>query len=160
MHDYETQHREELDFASSGRAYFKEIEKFREGLLANDAFSTLLMANPLPVLVIDRHRQIVVANPSALDATGNGEDAIGLRFGEFLGADHQMKEHRCGDPEGCANCNDLPAILQALGGSSVTEPGTLQIDGEGSKCGRYRVSAAPLACGDARFAILFLHPVD
>ncbi|MBN1248789.1 MAG: PAS domain-containing sensor histidine kinase [Anaerolineae bacterium] len=96
----------------SGCTLQEQVAKFarQEGLTA------ALEALPLPVLVVNDHRQIVYANQTLADLVGaeNGVALVGIRPGEALHCHHvDDGEAGCGTSPFCRYCGAARAIAEA-----------------------------------------------
>ncbi|MGF1656977.1 MAG: hypothetical protein ACFCU3_08375 [Verrucomicrobiales bacterium] len=158
QHLFETEHQENLEFAVSGRVGHQEVLEENRTLREDPTASALLNAFTQPVLVFNANQQIVYMNDSAQGLPDGGDQLLGLRFGEFLGTDHLMQGHRCGDPDGCANCNALPAIFSALSGQQSLEQGTLVMHPDSDQRKTYQLEGKPLPFQGKTFGMLILHP--
>lgn len=73
---------------------------------------------PLPVLILNAHRQIVFGNQPLLNILGlkNMNSLLGMRPGEAMGCVYSTKyEGGCGVSENCRQCGAVLAILDAIG---------------------------------------------
>ncbi len=160
-HTFEHTHREDTEFALSGRVAFHEIEKDRALFQSNPTACTLLAVLPIPAIVTNEQRQIVCVNPLALEMVGAAADSevLGLRLGEFFGIDHAFRDRECGQHGGCADCNSMQAIVSALNGQPAEELGQLAMfPRDPSRARTYALSARPLELDNRRLAVLFATP--
>lgn len=78
-----------------------------------------LNAVPMGILLLDRHRQIVLCNGAfhALALRARLEDVQGMRMGEALNCVHAYQEPGgCGCSDHCRHCGAAQAILKSLEG--------------------------------------------
>ncbi len=72
---------------------------------------------PLPLIVLNAHRQIVFSNKSFLDVLGIAElgGFLAHRPGEAMGCVYaDVEENGCGTSENCRECGALRAILESM----------------------------------------------
>lgn len=163
QHHYESNHKEDLEFAATDRISFEAIQQAHKDLLATPAVAQILEAVPLALVIFDNHRQVIHANSKALELSGStrASEVIGLRMGEFLGDDHHMEGLNCKKDE-CQNCNAMDAIVGALRGDSIFQEKKLVMhprDPEDKTL--YQISGSPLTLHDgSQGAIICLQPVE
>jgi len=93
----------------------------RQALLAATLnASGVLDLLPVMVMVLNRNRQIVLANQRMQRWLGKGQaELLGLRAGEALGCDHRhASPDGCGTTAYCCHCGAARAILKSLQGAA------------------------------------------
>lgn len=132
----------------------------QRALFAPDAFAaTLLTAVPLPLIVINEHRQIVFANSAAqMLAGGDVERIFGQRPGEALGCLHAGDcGGGCGTSEHCRVCGLVAAAERGLGGAeAVNECRIDSVNGGIVQSLDLRVWARPLRREGMAFSVVAL----
>lgn len=111
-------------FASAERASDEEIRELHGKFCREASAVTLLEAFPGPAMVLNEHRQIVVANRVLLDALGAGDPAelLGRRPGEALGCVHSDEmPGGCGTSRACSVCGAVKAIVGCLDCKGMVE---------------------------------------
>ena len=106
-----------------------------------------LDAIPISLLILNRHRQIMLANAQTLKATGMDIDTIlGKRPGEAFGCVHACQEPGgCGTSEFCAKCGAARSILMGLDGhKNIQECNLLRRGNQGFEALDMQVSSAPI----------------
>ncbi len=109
------------EFAPAGRARPEETAAQAERFLALcPDLQAILDAVPDIVIALNRQRQIVFANRSALTLTGRQmTQLLGLRPGEALNCVHAFeREGGCGTTAFCSTCGAVRAILASQRGQS------------------------------------------
>lgn len=103
------------------------IRRQYEAVLSTPLMWRLLNAMPHAVLLLDMDRQIVYANPAALQKLGTNIDAaLGLRLGEAVGCVNAQNGGGCGTSKACAACGATNALGEALRGRSKTQECRIQ----------------------------------
>jgi signal transduction histidine kinase len=127
-------------FAPAERQSLAEVQASRR-LLATWPVEHLLECFPGPVAVLNRLRQIVLANEKFSRLAGKPlESLIGLRPGEALDCVHAgLNEPGCGTTRFCRYCGAVQAIVRSQRGESAVE-----------ECRLIRHSAAGEAALDLR----------
>jgi len=91
---------------------------------------------PGPVMVLNRDRQIVYANPATLAVTGaqQVQDILGLRPGEAVGCKHGRENlGGCGTTKFCRYCGAVNAILQSQQGRWACEECRINVSRGGTE---------------------------
>jgi len=94
------------------------LVKEQHALLHRNFIAPTLDAIPVVLLVLNRHRQVVLANTQAVQTTGKSqEELLGLRPGEAFGCIHAFEgPGGCGTTEFCSRCGAVQSILQGFDG--------------------------------------------
>lgn len=113
---------------------------------------------PLPLLVLNACRQIVLCNQAFLDMTGaQAPDVfLGRRLGETLGCVYSgAGQGGCGTSEHCRQCGALRATLDGLRtGERTQQDCQLIVKGaEGTSARDLRVFVAPWPMGQERYVV-------
>jgi PAS domain-containing protein len=104
-------------FAPPERASDQDLIDQRAALERQSLIKALLDAIPEFVVVLNRCRQIIMANQSMTDLLGLAEDKplVGLRPGEALDCIHAgAGPAGCGTSEFCRTCGAVQAILRSF----------------------------------------------
>lgn len=113
------------EFAPAERLPVEEVRERHRRLVATPLVAPLLESFPGPVLVLNAHRQAVLANQNLARLAARAlDELIGLRPGEILGCIHASKrDSGCGTTRFCRYCGAVRAILasQAAPGQVVDE---------------------------------------
>ncbi|WP_243358408.1 PAS domain-containing sensor histidine kinase [Fundidesulfovibrio terrae] len=124
-----------------------ELVREQNALLQRNFIATTLDAIPVVLLVLNQHRQIVLANAQAERTTGRDrQDLVGLRPGEAFGCVHAYGEPAgCGTTEFCSRCGALRSILAGMEGKkSVQECSFLRRKEFGIEAVDLQVSSSPI----------------
>jgi len=114
----------------AGRA---ELDALSTAVLGSGIVRGLLDAIPCPIAVLNRQRQILVANRAfrRLAAQPDGEELLGLRIGEALSCTRAMgNPGGCGTSKGCRSCGSLQAVAAAASGHPRAAESTLKRDAD------------------------------
>jgi hypothetical protein len=140
------------------RAGEAEVEAQATLLEAIPAIARMLEAIPAMAMVLNRERQIVLANQRAARFAGVGEpgELRGLRPGEIVNCVHAREAPGgCGATEACSVCGALKAIRIALAGRATTEPCWIVSRGNPrEKLLEIEFSTAPLEVEGELFTVL------
>jgi signal transduction histidine kinase len=100
-------------FAPAERADPQQIVAQREKLMADPVVHALLDCFPEPAMVLNRQRQIVLANDKlAVLLNQPRESLLGLRPGKALGCVHSSEDPSgCGTTRFCRSCGAVNALL-------------------------------------------------
>ncbi len=144
-------------FAPADRLERQEILNATQGL-HRQALASWFNAVPVPVIVLDEHRQIVFCNQAfrELARRSDPEDVIGLRPGEALGCvNADVMDAGCGTSIFCRHCGAAQAIVASLRGVPDTQECHLRRKPElGGGTLDIQVFARPVEYGDRSY-ILF-----
>lgn len=160
-HLFEQRHDENREFATGDRLVFHDIDKVHKSFVRNQSLLAVLEALRQPALVFEEHRQLVYANRSALKHTDaeTVQEVLALRLGEFLGTEHKMEGHQCGQIGGCADCNRLPSLIAALKGQQSEQVGELILFPENAENrARFTIRSSPLPIEGKTWALVLLEP--
>lgn len=97
------------------RAQIEQLRRLRQRLLAIPLLKTLLDGIPDGVMVLDPHRQMVLANQALLERLGLGDEeaVLGRRPGEAFGCIHyQTSPDGCGTTEFCRYCGAAQVLAE------------------------------------------------
>jgi signal transduction histidine kinase len=119
----------------------------QNALLTRNFIATTLDSIPVVLLVLNHHRQVVLANAQAEQTTGRSrQDLVGLRPGEAFGCIHAFGDPAgCGTTEFCSRCGALRAILTGMEGRKcVQECSFLRRKQYGIEAVDLQVSSSPI----------------
>ena len=140
------------------RAGADDLEAQTKILGAIPPLQRILNALPTMALVLNRQRQVVLANQRLVDFAGaTGIDELcGLRPGEVLRCIHANETSAgCGSTEHCTVCGALQAIVTAQFGVAQTQVCRLVRRTEaGEEPLELEVSACPVEVGGEQFLIV------
>jgi hypothetical protein len=142
-------------FASAERLPAPEVLRQHQSLLSHFIAQTL-DALPFIIVVLNRHRQIVLANAQALAATGaRMEDLLGKRPGEAFGCIHSGHcPGGCGTSEFCSQCGAVLSILMAVEGQAAArEYSLLRMNGPKLEAMDLKVSSSPILIEDSSYVL-------
>jgi signal transduction histidine kinase len=142
-------------FASAQRAGPQDIDRQTRLIAGQKLLGVLPDAVPCILLVVNEHRQIVLANERLLDLLSPGQrqaGVLGRRPGEVLGCVHAFEnDEGCGTTESCSLCGAVNAMLTSLhGGARVEECRITRANGEALDL---RVWTTPLALDGEQFTV-------
>lgn len=123
----------------------------------------MLDAVPSPLLILNRHRQIVFANEAAraLAPDGNAESLFGRRPGEALDCLHARAcAEGCGQAEACRVCGLGRSATEGLSGAERTSECRLTREGERPVALDLRVRLRPIESGGERFVVAALADIS
>jgi len=109
--------------APPDRLTIAEVSQERERL-SGHICSSYFDFFPLPLIVINSHRQIVFSNKAFLNVLGLDElgDFLGRRPGEAMGCLYSnVEKSGCGTSEYCRECGALKAVLESMLNGSKTQ---------------------------------------
>jgi hypothetical protein len=144
-----TRHSLETAFAPAERADPEALQDHHERLRADPLVRELLDSVPDWVVILNRQRQIVLANDSFTRLVGRPEHALlGMRIGEALDCIHAGLD-ACGTTEFCRMCGAVNAVLasQLTGRPDVKECRLTRRLGPDEAALDCRVWATPLVLG-------------
>ena len=122
-----------------------------------------LDAIPIIVLVLDRNRQVVMANAQTLHATGlEIDDLLGKRPGEAFNCVHALgSAGGCGTTEFCSRCGALRALLAGLEGRRSVQECSLTRHGQhGVEALDLQVSSSPIGIAGKDFVLFSVQDVS
>jgi hypothetical protein len=139
-------------FASPERAAHEQTASENSHLLAQSLVKILLNGFPEPAVILNRYRQIVLANDQlAALLNRSAESLVGQRPGEALKCIHRAEEAGgCGTSRFCRLCGAVNAIVncQRSGVADVEECRLTLESPQGSVSLDLRVWAIPFPLGD------------
>ncbi|WP_243313764.1 PAS domain-containing sensor histidine kinase [Fundidesulfovibrio agrisoli] len=139
-----------------------DICKIYEGLCGNFIAQTL-DAIPIIVIVLDRNRQVVLANAQTLHATGLPiEELLGKRPGEALNCVHALSAPRgCGTTQFCTRCGALRSLLAGLEGrKSVQECSLSRMGTQGVEALDLQVSSSPIEIEGSAYVLFSIQDMS
>ncbi len=150
-------------YASAERADREAIESSYKQI-SEHLCADLINLFPLPLLVLNTHRQIVLCNKAFMDLLGKHDlmDFLGMRPGEALHCVYAENEiNGCGTCEYCSKCNMLQAILESMRDQKTTQYDCqlLQSSDGAIKAKDLRVYVSPLHMGDEPHYILTAYDI-
>jgi len=105
------------------RLSINEVQEEREQL-SGHICSSYFDFFPLPLIVLNSHRQIVFSNKAFLDILGIHDlgNFLGLRPGEAMGCSYaHVEEAGCGTSTFCRECGALRAVLESMIGNAKAQ---------------------------------------
>jgi signal transduction histidine kinase len=144
-----------IELAATERASVEELQNQNRGFSEVPLLSQFLEAIPEAVLVLNRTRQIVLANRGLANLLGTeAEDSVrGLRFGEALACVHSDETAGgCGTTEFCRECGATKAIDSCQQGAADVQECRI-LRRPGGEALDLRVWATPLEVNDEEFTI-------
>jgi signal transduction histidine kinase len=136
------------------RAEASELEKQSRYFEQFPFLVNFIDAIPIPVMVLNRQRQVVYSNKVLLDITGkkNISSIFGMRPGEIFSCMHAYAEpDGCGSTEFCSTCGALKAIISTSQDNyAVEETRIIKAENEALDL---KVHSSPLKIGDELFTI-------
>jgi signal transduction histidine kinase len=143
---------------SAKRAAVEEIHAQAEILDAIPPLQRILNALPTMALVLNRERQVVLANQRLIEFAGATgiDDLCGLRPGEVLRCIHAAETPAgCGSTEHCTVCGALQAIVTAQFGVAETQVCRVRRrTAAGEEPLELEISACPVEMGGSQFLIV------
>ena len=140
-----------IQIASPERATAEEIAREHRELTDKALVQQLLDSTPEPIVVLNRHRQVVLVNDKLTALLGETREALlGRRPGEIFHCIHSENEG-CGTTEFCRECGAFQAICESQRSNSAqSRECRMTCAGSGGDFARdMRVWATPLAsCGE------------
>lgn len=136
------------------------VQAQRQHFVLDQTARALLDAVPGPLLVINRHRQIIFANAAAaaLAPDAAPESLFGVRPGEALACRQALcQTEGCGHAEACHLCGLGQAATAGLAGTEViNECRVSRVEGERPESLDLRVRVRPIDFDGERFAVVAL----
>ena len=145
-------------FAPAERSSPDEIEAQHEKVWGQSLVRTLIDSFPEPAMVLNKHRQIVLANDKLAQRLlgGSRDSLIGMRPGEAVGCIHATERAAgCGTTDFCRYCGAVNAIVNSQHtAQQQVEECRIQcvLDGRAAAMD-LRVWATPLLIGDEPFTV-------
>jgi K+-sensing histidine kinase KdpD len=131
-------------------------------LVSSSAAVTALMdAAPLPLLILNQHRQVLFANQHALKLLRwVPEQTLGKRLGELFRCEHAAQStHGCGSSDACTVCGAVQAIQASLLGTAAVSE--CHIHGSDiTESVDLRVSSSPIQLDDSQFTLVTLQDIS
>lgn len=152
-------------FAPSERATRQQVERSIATLLAEPLIQAMLDAANVSVVVLNRQRQIIVANATLLQELQLSGPALaeGLRPGELLDCVYAWKSPGgCGTSAECASCGAALAVLTSQQSDSTVERECLMtVEREGG-IGALELSvrASPVKLDGQKFTVVALRDIS
>ena len=151
-------------FAPAKRTDRETLARLAAQALADPVVKTVLEAVGGFLVVLDEHRQILVANREFISELGlrSGDRLTGQRPGEALGCIHaHTGPGGCGTSLHCRHCGAVRAILtaQTTSESATGECTLAHRDGERVVCAQYRVKITPLPLSGRTVLACVLHDI-
>lgn len=148
-------------FAPAERLSAVEVAAQVAELGSRGSLKQLLNTIPSFVLILNRERQILLANDAVegLARALGRETYEGMRPGEFLACRHAVAaEHGCGTAEACRTCGAVEAILAANAGQRrAQECRIATVDGTAFDL---RVTASPFEWQHRSYAFLVIEDIS
>ncbi len=123
----------------------------------------MINTNPLPVIILNKDRQIVTANKPFYNYFNIQHDnsITGKLFGETTGC-HNFFKNGCGRSDGCQFCKALDIINRAINENrSVTDECRLVLDDSNTKGSyEFRFTAYPFTMDGCFFIIVYLFDIS
>jgi PAS domain S-box-containing protein len=156
----------ELDtrFASAYRSPRDEVEcDFLE--ISQNSCSVYFSFFPLPLLVLNNHRQLVFANQACLGMLGlsSVEDFLGHRPGEAIQCAYSgIEPGGCGTSRFCRECGLVRAVLGCMESNGPSTHDTRILQSMEGKCQArdFRVHAVPFNVGESRFYVVTIQDIS
>ncbi|MFP5238447.1 MAG: PAS domain-containing protein, partial [Acidobacteriota bacterium] len=138
------------------------ICRIYEGLCGHFIAQTL-DAIPIIVILLDRNRQVVLANAQALHATGLPiAEVLGKRPGEALNCVHALNStDGCGTTQFCSRCGALRSLLAGLEGrKSVQECSLSRVGAQGVEALDLQVSSSPIEVDGTAYVLFSIQDMS
>lgn len=151
----------ETDYASPERDSNKEILKQRAKFQNSELLAPFFQSSPNCILVLNSHRQIIVANEYATKIfnVNKLEEILGLRYGEAFHCVYSCKKAAgCGTTAQCKSCGALRAVLTAQEFNKTTiDFCALQVSGDANaQYLAFEITATPAILQNDKYIILIL----
>jgi nitrogen fixation/metabolism regulation signal transduction histidine kinase len=152
-------------FAPANRATKEDIESLAHRALSDPILQIVFDAIGGYVMVLDKHRQIVVANDELMELLKADPDSslIGLRPGEALHCVNSTRgPNGCGTSRQCRHCGAVATILSAQAMGKVADGQcTLSYVRDGTPhLVDFRVRVSPLKLGDTEVYIAVFQDIS
>jgi nitrogen-specific signal transduction histidine kinase len=152
------------EFASPERSDPETLERQLHLLLSESFLVKMMDCFPEPVLVLNKNRQIVLANDKMADLLGRSRSALmGLRPGEAVGCIYgSTAESGCGTTKFCKVCGAVRAILncQTTGASDIQECNISCTGDNGPFSLDLKVWTNPLRIGDEEVTVFAIRDIS
>lgn len=162
MEEREEKRRMETLFAPAERSAWDEIERETSSIEEDAIVEMVMKAIPNIFVVLNPHRQIILANRVLAEAAGveNPAQVYGMRPGEVLDCIHADEmPGGCGTSSFCSSCGAVRAILRALDG--VTNEDECQVLQKNSgKTLEFRVYATPFTQHSGRYVFFVINDIE
>lgn len=115
-------------YAPAGRKNQTELFKEYELIRSNQQTTSLLNGIPMPILILNKERQMVFGNQTFLHLMkiSKIDHYLGMRFGEIIACPSSIKgTDGCGTSQKCSSCGVLKSILNCNETGYGTEEITL-----------------------------------
>lgn len=148
-------------FAPAQRASEGEVRAAAAKILENPVFQTLLRSMDGFLVILNRERQVLAANPAVLKHLEVVDPTclLGARPGEAFGCPHAAEgPNGCGTAKHCATCGAVGAILASQHGENpaVRECLMTTVHDGITDALEFRVRASAITVGDHEFtAVIF-----
>jgi len=116
-------------FAPAGRKDRTEIIKEYELIQSNSLTVSVLNGIPMPILIMNKERQVVFGNKAFLDLMKVSENGpiLGIRFGELIGCTSSLKgPDGCGTSQNCLSCGALKSVINCIENGTGSEEVTFR----------------------------------
>jgi K+-sensing histidine kinase KdpD len=152
-------------FAPPGRAPQQQLHDMAEYCLHNPVTRAIVDSVDGYVLILNKERQVLAANPETLKALNvtDAECLIGLRPGELFGcAFSNVTPAGCGTSKNCSTCG---AVISILASQKENEPSVNEClmsvihDGK-SQSHEFTVRSTPIILDDTPLTIFVVHDIS
>jgi len=152
-------------FAPAERARREQLLASLELISRDGVVSAILDVAGVFIMVVNRERQILLANQELLASLGvsTSGELVGLRPGESLDCIYAWENPGgCGTSSHCSSCGAAVALMgQERSGEAVEGECLMTVRrGESTEAMELRVRAAPLIVGEERLTILSLRDIS
>ncbi len=150
------------EFAPAEKSSKAEIRRQSKAVAAWVGIRKFIDSIPDTVLVLNKNRQIVLANKAAAAFCGlkGPNAATGLRPGELLDCIHASEnEGGCGTTKFCSTCGAVKAILSSQRGRASVEECRIKQKQTGDALD-LKAHATPLTLGGERFSVYVVSDIS
>ncbi|MFP4213672.1 MAG: ATP-binding protein [Desulfohalobiaceae bacterium] len=129
---------------------------------SRECLQQTLDALPQMAMIINKKRQLLMANQALLDLLYETREVLGKRPGEVLGCVHAGHgEQGCGSTSFCRYCGAFQALVHSLEGQTwQDECRLLRKKGQGTEALDLAVSSNPLQIEDYDFILVYLTDIS
>lgn len=116
-------------YTPAGRKNQTELLKEYELIRSNQQTTSLLNGIPMPILILNKERQMVFGNKAFLDLMkiNKLDHYLGMRFGEIIVCPSSIKGiDGCGTSQKCTSCGVLKSILNCIENGNGSEEITMR----------------------------------